>query len=83
LLASTQPHDFEAQFQIYSDLEHLDPANKDYTKKKNQVEPAMRKQQEAKRLAEDQLRNPEDFIKIVDFRWSKGGFDNVMLVSST
>jgi len=82
-LASTKPDDLEEQYRIYSALAELDPSNKDYASKKSGIEPALLKAQHAKWVADDQGRNPQDYVFVVDFSWEKGGFGSVMLASFT
>jgi hypothetical protein len=64
---------------LYLNLTTLDPKNEDYKKKKEaiakQLGEAVRKQ--------DQASNPERFVTIESFSWSKEGFGSIMEASFT
>lgn len=71
---------------LYARLAHLDPSNAQYAKERDRIAAQVRaieaERQRTKEL-EQARRNPEKFLEIVDFRWSKTGFGTVMVANFT
>jgi hypothetical protein len=58
------------------DLAKLDPQNKEYPRKLDEIEGRRRT---ALRMESE----PASFVRLVDTSWSKGGFDHVMLLTTS
>ncbi len=73
--AALEEGDASANLRVYERLVELDPENAEFEAKRA-------KYAEMNELRRQYESDPKTALAVVDMRWSKGGFDNVMIIDS-
>jgi len=75
-LKTLGPSQLEKVYVAYARLVQLDPDNHEYKQKRESSYTQWQEQIE-------QAKHPENYVKLENFSWEKGGFDNIMIANFT
>src|SRR5262249_5054163 len=80
-LKSVPPSDLELQQRLYTKLSELDPSSRDYRSKRESIEQQLTKKRVTEALLSNQKANPQNYVFLENFSWSKEGFGSVMVAN--
>lgn len=80
-LIKTPNTEIDSLYRINDRLSHLEPNDSEHRKKASALLKQITERNRKRDAEREQLQNPENYVKIENFSWSKDGFDTVMVAN--